>query len=282
MRVHLAGETWSGRAVDLTGHGLDPQRVLAALGGCEGGERDGADHHGPDSLRVDCSEPGAVHDAVGAVEPGMSVQRRVALAAAARTRGHRAPGAEGIATLEAKLAVEEPPDADTTSARKRLAAAGEERDRLRERVARLQGRVRALRETDADPADAEAELAEAVRQLSEVETEHAAAEERLARERRRTRGARDARERRLELEDRLGNARRAAREHLANEVREPFEEAVAAAPGGVTDPDGAAPETVALAVYRVAAVAAPVVIAASPFPDPAAAADWLDAPVLEV
>jgi hypothetical protein len=275
MRVGLDGETLTGRAVDLTGRGLDPDDVLAAL-------REDRATVGGNGLQVVCPEPGPVHRTVGAVEPGMVVQRRAALAAAARSRGHRAPQAEEIATLEARLADEEVPDADTTGARKRLAAAGEERERLRERVARLQGRVQALREADADPAEAEAELAEAARRLSEVETERAAAEELLARERDRARAARDARERRLELEDRLANARRTAREHLADEVRAPFREAVAAAPGEASDPGEAAARTVALAVYRVAAVAAPVVLASAPFPDAAATADWLGAPVLEV
>ena len=162
MRVDVEGETLTGRAVDLTGRGLDPDDVLAAL--CE--DRRSGEESG---LRVDCPEPGPVHRTVGAVEPGRSIQRRVALAAAARSRGRRAPQAEEIATLEARLADEEVPDADTTAARKRLAAAGEERERLRERVARLQGRVQALREADADPAEAEAELAETARRLSEVE-----------------------------------------------------------------------------------------------------------------
>lgn len=123
---------------------------------------------------------------------------------------------------------------------------------------------------------------EAVRTLSEVETEHAAAEQTLARARERAREAWDVRERRLTLEDRLANQRREARAHLAAAVTEAFTAAVAAAPGDAADAGAACPLTRALAAVRVADLDAPVVLVDPPFPDVATAANWLDAPVAQV
>lgn len=271
MRLRVDGRTWTGRAVDLSSVDVTPDAVSAAI-------RD----EGPAGVEIECPAPGPVHDRVGPVVPNCTVERRPALAAAARSRGLTAPQDEAIADLAATLADLEVPAADTESARKRLAAAGEERDRLRERVAELRGRVQALREAGADASDAEAELAEAASALAEAETERAAAEQVLAREREAAREARDARERRLELEDRLANRRRAARAHLADAVRERFGAAIHEAPGPAEVPADARPRTIALAVYRVADVAAPIVVADAPFPDPATTADWLGAPVVRV
>jgi len=271
MRVVVDGRTYTGRAVDVSDAGLAPDAVATAL--------DGND---VPNVEVDCPTPGRVHDRVGPVVGNASFERRAALAAAARSRGETAPQDEAIARLERRLADCDDPAADTERARRRLAAAGAERDRLRERVARLQGRVQALREAGADPSEAETQLAEVARALSEAETERAAAEQVLAREREAARAARDTRERRLELEDRLANRRREARASLADAVRERFVAAVRDAPGDAMAPDDAAPETAALAVYRVADVAAPVVVAASPFPDPTAAAEWLGTAVVHV
>jgi ubiquitin len=270
MRLRVDGLTCTGRAVDCSGAGLPPETVAAAIRGND------------TRIEVDCPDPGPVHGRVGPVVHGHSFEQRPALAAAARSRGLSAPQNERIEELSTTLSTLEVPAADTEAARKRLAAAGEERDRLRERVAELRGRVRALREAGADANEAEAELTEAARALSEAETERAAAEQVLAREREAAREARDAREHRLELEDRLANRRREARAHLADAVHEEFEAAVREAPGAATTPEEADSWTAALAVYRVATVEAPVVVADSPFPDPETAADWLGAPVVRI
>lgn len=271
MRVRVDGEVREGRAVDLRPTGLAAQGVAAAVRG-----------EGPSDLTVECPPPGPFHDHVSVVEPGMSFERRAALAAAARTRGATAPQDGAIAATERALADLDPPSVDTETARRRVAATGGERDRLRERVARFQGRVQARREAGLDASDAEAALQEAARTLSEVETEHAAAEQALARARDRAREARDVRERRLALEDRLANRRREARAHLAGTVEAPFSAAVSAAPGDAADAGTVCSQTAALAAVRVADLAAPVVLVDPPFPDAAAAADWLDAPVVQV
>lgn len=273
MRVRVDGETYAGRAVDLSGHDLDPSAVAAALAADAG-------QVGP--IRIECPSSGPVHDRVGVIQPRMSLERRAAMAAAARSLGRTAPHDEEIAAVEAQLDGLDAPRADTSPARRRLAEAGTEQERLRERVARLQGRVRALREAGLETDDAESALADAVHTLSEVETERVAARQALAAARGEARTARDVRERRLELEDRLGNLRRAARAHLADVVRADVDAAVEAAPGRASGLDGAAAHRVALGVVRVAAISAPVVLVEPPFADPETAATWLDAPVLEV
>ncbi|MFC6990001.1 hypothetical protein ACFQJD_17205 [Haloplanus sp. GCM10025708] len=177
---------------------------------------------------------------------------------------------------------------DVAAIRRRVAEAGDDEAHLRERVAALRGRVQALREADGETAaDAEAELESAITELSEVETERIAAEQSLSRAEARERAARDRRERRLELADRLANLERGARADLAATVYDEFTAAVATLPGdgdaggepGEYDGDAV---TAALGVARVAPLRAPVVLAADRFDDAATAADRLDAPVVRL
>jgi hypothetical protein len=277
IRVRVAGHEQAGRAVDLVGADVSPGMLVAAV-------RDGDDD------RVRCPSPGPVHEHVGLVDgrPGLDarpVERRVALAAVARSRGERAPSRDRIDRLERQLADLDPPAVDVQAARERVARAGADVAQRRERVAALRGRVEALREADEEAAAAEAaaDLADAATALSEAETERAAAEQALDRARERAREARHARERRLELEDRLANARREARATLADAVRERVAAAVVATPGararGLADVD---PVTARLALARVARLDAPVVLAARRFPGAAAASDWIGAPVVRV
>lgn len=268
MRIRVAGDRLTGRAIDLRGYTLDAGAVAAAVRG------DGAA-----DLAIDCPDPGPVHDHVGVVRSDASFSVRTALAAAARSRGHSAPADDAIAETEARLAEIDPPEIDLSEARRRVAEASDEEAALRERVATLRGRVEAFRETDDDPAAVEAELTAATRRLSEVETERIAAEQALARARKRARESRERRRERLRLADRAANLRRDARDHLAGAIREDFLAAREAVPGVPSDE-----LATALAVVRVASIDAPVVIAGDvpPFPDPDAASRWLEAPVLRV
>ncbi|WP_115863248.1 DUF7856 family protein [Halorussus litoreus] len=245
-------------------------------------------------VRGESPDPGPVHDHVGVITATVSVSPRAALAAGARSRGHAAPQAEELAAVRERLAELDPPAVDLRRARERVADASDAEAEWRERVATLQGRVQALREVEDDSEDveadygetkvdlesAEADLAEATRRLSEVETERIAAKQALARARERAREHRETRRERLRLEDRAGNLRRAARDHLAERVSEDFEAARDAVPEGDFSED----VRTALAVARVAELDAPVVVArgADPFEMPAAAVRWLDAPVLRV
>jgi hypothetical protein len=269
VRVRVAEVDRSGRALDLAGVDVAPRTLAAAA-------RDG------DDARVRCPPAGPAHEHAGLVD-GRPVARRRALAAVARALGHRAPNRERIDDLTDRLAALDPPTVDLAAARERVAAAGDDVDRLRERVAALRGRVEALREAGADPAEAAADLAAAASALSEAETERAAARQALARERERARTARDTRERRLELEDDLGNARREARAALARRVRDRADAAVVATPcARATTFAAGDPVTARLALARVAPLAAPVVLAVRRFPNAPAASDWLGAPVVRI
>lgn len=288
MRVRIGDETWSGRAIDLRDAGVPPETVAAAVRGRSHGD---GSRDGPDDCSVTCPDPGPVHEFVGFVRPDSAFSLRPALAAAARSRGHAAPQDAEFAEHRDRLDESDPPAVDLSSARRRVAEASGTEAEARERVATLQGRVQALRETvaDADASDAEAELADATRRLADLETERIAAEQALARARKRARTNRTNRRERLRLRDRADNLRRAARDHLADAVRERFETACETVPGGAdadvhTDASAAATDSVgaALAVARVADLNAPVVLAkgGARFESAAAAAEWLGAPVV--
>jgi hypothetical protein len=273
MRVALDGGR-SGAALDLRESDPDPDRLVAAV-------------REPDDGLVDCPEPGPAHEYAGYVHTDVSVPVRTAVAVAARTRGASAPQDEELGTVEAALAETPEPSVDLAEHRRRVAAARETEAGSRERVDRLAGRVAALREREADTEVAEQRLAEAGRELAEAETERLAAEQALDRARRDARGDRDAGERRLELADRAANLRRAARDHLAERHYDAFGAALEAVPGDATAGDGhreyeGDDATAALAVARMAALDAPVVLACGRFGSARAARDCLDAPVLLV
>lgn len=254
----------------VTLEGLDPDRVVAAV-------RD------PDDDRIDCPTPDPVHEHVGYPAGDRRLERRAALAAVARSRGETAPQDDAVRAVREELSTLEVPDIDLAAARRRVVDAADERERLAERVARLQGRVRALRSVDEPTEEAVADLEAAARELAAVETDRTAAAEALARARDRAREARDARERRLALRDRLANRRRGARAHLASEVRPAVEKAVAAAGWTAVDRlEAAGDRTAALAMARVASLDAPVVTTQGVFDGAADAAGWLDAPVVHV
>jgi len=271
VRVRLDGVDRTGGAVDLAGRGVDPGTVLRSV-------RD------PDDDRVDCPTPGPAHGRVGLVD-GSSVPPLAALAAVARSLGERTSADGRIADLRAELRELTVPALEMRPVRERLAEARGQVEERRERVATLQGRLRAAREIGEAAAEHEAEerLADAVRALSEAETERLAAEEALDRTRCEAREARDARERRLELQDRLDNAEREARAELARRVRPRVDAAVVATPGSrATRFADADPVTARLAAVRTADLDAPVVLARRRFDGVERAAAWLGAPVIRV
>lgn len=293
--VRANGERRAGRALDLRDLALDPATVATAVRDGDGHETwaDGGRADGR-KVAVDCPPPGPAHEYVGRIGPGTGLRVRTALAAAARSRGGEAPQDDELARVRealSDLTVPAPPD--LRAPRKRLAGTDAAVDRIRERVAALRGRVQAGREAGRDVSDLEAELAEATRELSERETERAAAREALERAERLARESRDARERRRKLEDRRANLERDARAHLVDRIRPEYEAALAAVPGPNdraddpsaevrSDPFDADGARAALAVARAGALDAPVVLACDRFETPAAAAEWLDAPVLRV
>lgn len=263
MILRVGGETWCGAVVDLRGADVDEAAVVGAVRGQSS------------PAGVHCRPPQAVHDRAGYVRPGMGLATRTALAAAGRSRGLETPRDDELAAVRDRLAAldDGPPESPASTT-----APAADRERLRERVAELRGRVQALEANGGDANSEREALRDAARRLSELETERVAAEERrsLVRERR------DRRERRLRLEDREANLARAARSDLVDELADEYAAAVDSLAPDVDEPLDADPVTAALAVLRVASVTAPVVLAVDRFEDPAAAAAWLDAPVVRL
>lgn len=238
----------------------------------------GVEYRGPD--------PGPGHATLARPADGRP-SIRATLAAAARSLGHASDVDDEIADLRRSLADREPSTPTTDEQRRRVATAGVDVDRLRERVAELRGRLQARREVDAPTASLEDELAEVTRRLSEVETERVAAEQALSAAERDARPERECRRRRLRLQDRLANRRREARADLAADVADDVAAAMAAVPGeGTLASDGSDVEgdrlAVRLAAVRVADLAAPVVLSCGRFPDAATAAATLSGPVVRV
>lgn len=269
MRVHVDDRVVTGRAVDLPNE-LPVDAVVAAV-------RD--DHP---RVTVECPDPGRVHRRLGVVD-GRDVDVRRALATVARSRGEYVVEDRLRAARRRRIASMNLPDADVAAARRRVAEAAADEQRLRERVAELRGRRRERADGGGDVGPLADALADAVADLSEVETERIAAEEALAAATERARRARQVRERRFALEDEAANLARTARQRLAARVRPAVTDAVAAAPGTTaTTLEDADPTTRRLALARVASLRAPVVLDCGRFPDAEAAAAWLDAPVLRV
>jgi ABC-type transporter Mla subunit MlaD len=213
----------------------------------------------------------------------MELDRRAALIAAARSIGLQPPQAEAIAALETEIDAIEPADPDLSAARRRAAEAADSVEALRERVARLSGRLAEAREAGRDTESLEDSLDEATRQLTEAETAAAAARQAL--ETAAERAAREKRAERLSLVDRRENRRREARDWLACEARERLGKALAGLPVAAGAPQvgpeaGIPAHVVALGVVRLARVQAPVIVRDSPFEEPLRARAALSAPVI--
>ncbi|MDZ5812930.1 hypothetical protein U4E84_16440 [Halorubrum sp. AD140] len=237
--------------------------------GPAGSEREG----GPESDGADRDEIPAADpiprpaDVLGRVPTGTS--RRRELAAAARSLGIESSVRDELVELHEEIDRIEVDPVDLAPARRRVAAANGAEERLKERVAALRGEVRARRDVAADADAALADLEEAAAELASVQTERIAAEQALERARERAAAARDARERRLGLADRLRNRQREARRELAAAVYPSFRDALGSVPGG--DParagsrpsayDGA-PLAASLAAVRIADLDGPVCLGA--------------------
>lgn len=215
-------------------------------------------------------------DRIGVVAPGLSLDRRAVLAAVARSRGLESDVDEELAAARERLASLDESVPSLAEARRRVAETEADLEAERERVAMLRGRSH---ETD-DESVAAAYRA-AIAELSEAETEHAAAREALQAARRRARSARDERERRLELQDRVRNLERRAEAELAEAARPAVDEAVPRVPDSTAATFSAAgPITAALAALRAGRPRIPVVLACGRFPNEQQAEAWLRAPVL--
>jgi hypothetical protein len=279
VRIELDDGEWCGRAIDLSGVSLNGETMVQAIRN--------------ESDVVECARPGPPHKYIGWIRPGMELRTRTALAAVARSRGLSVPQDEKRERVLERLSelptatVETDTEIKTeTTLRRRLAMMNEEIDRHRERVARLHGQVQALRENRETAVEAIDALEDAIRELSECETEHAAAEQALKQERERQRRQHDVRDERLRLEDRAANLAREARRYLVRELEAEFETTVEMVPGATTARTGmgfdADPVTAALAIARLGVIEAPIVLECNRFSSARAAADWLDALIIRL
>lgn len=274
MMVAVSDGLRRGRALDLRDESVDPGRILDAI------------REGDDSV-VSCLAPTGVHSFVGHIEPGMHLSLRSALAAAARSRGMTSALDDDIADLDRAIAEIEAEPIDLVSVRRRAAEAGEDVAALRERVAHLRGRLDAERESGGVTEKSRVALREAIAALSEAETEELAARQALADAERKARAVRDRRDRRLRLVDERDNLARSARADLATQIYPQFSRALDSLPVATAAGERPAeyegdPFAAALAVARIAAVRAPVVLVDGPFSTAVAARAALDAPVVLV
>lgn len=267
MRVHLGTTVYEGRVLDLRARRVDGAALAAAVRG---------DRRLP---VVTPRDPPAVYEHAGHVHSGLGLRVRTALAAAARSAGAETPVDDEIAELRERLATLEPERPSRTTLAERVP--DRELADLQESVGVHRGRIQARERLDADPDPARDDLRDAAATLAERRTDRTAAEQSRRRRRAELREYRDRLARRRRLEDRLANHERAARETLVDRHRDEFASAVASAPGPTPDdPFAADPVTAAVAVLRIAHTPAPVVLSVDRFSTPAAAADWLDAPVV--
>lgn len=268
MKARVGGVSYEGRAVDLRALDVDGATVARAVRG----------ETLTPIVAPTSDEP--VYEYAGFVRPDMGLRTRTVLAAAARTRGLTTQYDDAIADLGERLLELDP---EQPSLPARADPVDEHRIReLREAVAAHRGRVTAReRLADGDPGEARADLRETVARLTERETERTAARQTRDRRREAAREYRDRLAERRRVADRLANRERDARADLVDAVEGQFIDALERLPGSTpSDPFEADPVAAALGVLRVAATDAPVVLAVDRFDSPAAAADWLDAPVV--
>lgn len=209
---------------------------------------------------------------------------RTELAAAARSRGMTSSVASELSRLHASIDSVEIPSVELERARKRVAETTGETERLKERVATIRGDVRTRRAVDVDTAESLADLEEAAAALSAAQTERIAAEQALESARERAAVARDERERRLKLRDRLANRLRDARSELATATYPSFRRAIVAVPGGEQATPGDGPSAydgsslaASFAAVRISAIDGPVALG----PDAAARFERWDGPSAE-
>lgn len=241
-------------------------------------------------IAIDCPEPSPLHEAVGCIHPEMGVRTKTALARAGRTRGLDTPYDAELEETRRELADSTVDTESLETQRERVATAEAAVDQARIRAAEARGRVRERSDAGLDTAPAESELDDALRALSEAETDAIAARQAYERDRRRQRERRDRRERTFQLEERVANLDRQARAYLVDRLRDEFRELLVSVPGsgvtetdeGVADTFDADPVTTALAVARLGEMRAPVVLAADRFASAEEAHAWLDAPVLYI
>lgn len=261
-----------------------PETVAAAV-------REESDPEDP--VAVSCPDPTPLHEAVGCIHPEIGLRTKTALAQAGRTRGLTTPYDDDLQAAREELAEMTVEMASLADHREAKAEAESAVDEARVRAAEARGRLREREESGLETGKAQSRLDDALRELSEAETAAIAADQAYTRARERRRERQDIRQRRFRLEDRVANYERQARAQLVEQLRDEFREALIAVPERTADSasDGEADSTApfeadsvsaALAIARLGAMNAPVVLAVDRFESPRKAREWLDTPVVHL
>lgn len=222
-----------------------------------------------EKLSIYAPAPTPVREYVGVLSPNPHIKRRDALIAIGQLRGIKTPYDSSFRNVQSAIdQLELPSVPDIASARKRVAAAGADVERLRERIAMLRGRMAVYREIDAttEVAETEVTLKNAIRTLSEASTEEVAATQRLAQLMDAARIARDSKERRLSLIDRRQNVERRIRAAVFDTMKTEFDH-IRQTPwiieGINTDDDHTSALGDAIAIVSLAPLRAPLIVAES-------------------
>lgn len=226
----------------------------------------------------------SIYDHVSLIAPGLSLDRRAALIAAARSQGETTSLDEELRATDAEFDALDARVPALAPARKRVAETESVVETKRERVATLRGRLQANNELGRPTESGAHESYDAaVRELAEAETERIAAREALAAARQRARTARDVRARRLSLQDKVRNLERAVHDRLRSRILPALDDAVRMAPASeATSFETADDLTAALSLARVSRIERPLVLACRRFPDEKTAEMWLRTPVLRL
>jgi hypothetical protein len=279
VTCRIDGATVADSAIDLPAT-VNPETVLAAIRDRPNGVAADGD---ADEVIVDCPPPGPLFEHVGHVHLEMGLRTKTALARAGRSRGMATPYDDDIADAQERLAGVSVPNGNDDAKREAVAAHEHAADELRERVAAARGRLQARRSLDGDTGEAAADLREAIRDLTDHETEAIAARQELAAAEQDARERRNLRERRFELEEEIANLEREARTWLVEQLRAEYADALAALQEATADdPFAAEPVTAALAVARVGEPSAPLVLDCGRFDSAVAAREWLGCPVIRL
>lgn len=297
IELRIGGRRYTGPHVNLAAATFDIEEPLAQVVH-RATHSEGPLDVGDTSIHMVAPTPGPGHDTLAMVPSSQSIRKR--FAASARSLGLTSSVDAELADARARLAELSVPDVDLEAARRRVADASGEEERLRERVATLRGRLEAHRNfeqntteeptkadeaavtesnvetvtepdiaavTEPDVATIEETLRETTTTLAEVETERIAADQALSRAVEVAREARDVRERQLKLEDTVANREREARRELAETVYPNVRDALEHVPGSDPAMAGDSPSafsgdrvSATLAAIRVADLSAPVVL----------------------
>lgn len=267
---------------------IDAGDLYDAVRGCipQNWELTGGNRQVEFTVSIAAPTPSDLYEHVGHIHPEMGLRTRTALAKAARTRGLDTPQDDAIEAARerlSRLGSKGDESANREQLRHNAAMAQRETERLRERVAMLRGRLQERQDAGRQTESIAADLESAVAKLSAAETEAHAAREELEQARSRARDHRDTELDRFAVAEELANLERKSRSSLVDQLEPAYRKALADIMEVLEpEPDDPDASVQALAIVRISALEAPVVLATDHFDHVNAAVDWLDTPVIQV